>query len=82
MESGRSDETNGDTAKNTPSPVVDKSEEEAAVRCDNTREERLENTMAKQHDEDVEEGAQERMLKDENSAKITPTEKSAEVRSC
>ncbi|XP_012223459.1 alpha-glucosidase [Linepithema humile] len=65
VESGRDgSEVNG-ASKETPSLVANKveDEKEAMVRQDNT--------MGKQNPEDLDDGAQERMLKDENAAKIT-----------
>jgi len=78
MESGRDRaEANGAT-KETPLSLVDtlKVEEEQDLRCDDQQND----TMSKQRDEDMEEGVQERMLKDESTAKIT--ENAAEVRIC
>lgn len=78
MESGRDNDgaaANG-AAKETPSTVVDtfKPDEETRVPENSQRD----NTMSKHCDEDVDEGAQERMLKDESTAKvIAPTEKNA-----
>ncbi|XP_011329185.1 neutral and basic amino acid transport protein rBAT isoform X1 [Ooceraea biroi] len=74
MESGRdSGEANG-AAKERSSSVIDtpKSEEEVTVRCDDTQQDSI---MGKHRDEDMEEGVQERMLKDDSTAKITSTEK-------
>lgn len=69
MESGRNDgEVNGDV-KETPSSVVNASKSEGSR--DERQQQHIDN-MGKQNGEDLDEGAQERMLQgDDGNAKIT-----------
>jgi len=78
MESGRDRAEANGAAKETPLSLANtlKAEEEQDLHCDDTQQDDI---MSKQRDaEDMEEGVQERMLKDESTAKIT--ENAAEVR--
>lgn len=93
MESGRDHELN-DATEGTLPPVVATfrlGEESAAERSnDQQREERKDNaivTMGKQNGEDLDQDAQERMLKEDSTAKIAiekdeKDEKATEVRIC
>jgi hypothetical protein len=80
MESGRERAEANSAAKETPSSLVDtlKAGKGQDLHCDDSRQQ--DDIMSKQRDEDTEEGVQERMLKDESTAKIT--ENAAEVRIC
>ncbi|KAH0946474.1 hypothetical protein HN011_010813 [Eciton burchellii] len=70
MESGRERAEANSAAKETPSSLVDtlKAGKEQDLHCDDSQQDDI---MSKQRDEDTEEGVQERMLKDESTAKIT-----------